>query len=71
MNLRQKNFPNIYRYCFWYLRVTQKELQLSFFFSSFFFLIPSSVFGRTGKSFLNKFRQLFLQTCLTKIRSPS
>ena len=36
--------------------VAQNALQLRFFFS----LIPSAVFGRTGKSFLSKFHHLFL-----------
>ena len=37
----------------------------------FLVFIPSAVFGRTGKSFLSQIRQLFLQTCVTKIGSLS
>ena len=52
----------------WRLRVTQNALQLSFFF---LFLISTTVFIRTFKSFWSKFRQSFLCTCITKIRKPS
>ena len=46
--------------------LTQKTLQSSFFL----FLLLSTVFGRTGNFFFSKFRQLFLQTYVTKIESP-
>ena len=58
-----------FQHQFSHLHKTQNSVQLLFFF--FLFLTPGTVFGRTGKSFLNKFRQLFLQTCVTKIGSTS
>ena len=39
------------------------------FFSLFLLQVPFS--GRTGKSFFSYFHQLLLQTCVTKIVSPS
>ena len=41
------------------LRVTQKVLQLPFFFFSFFFL-SDAIFGRAGKSYLYIFLILLL-----------
>ena len=38
---------------------------------SFLFFLFIAFSGRTGKSFLSNFCQLFLQTCITKIRSSS
>lgn len=58
-----------FQHQFLHLQKTQNSFQLLFFF--FLFLTPGTVFGRTGKSFLNKFRQLFLQTYVTKIGSTS
>ena len=55
-------FKMIYLFCFCFC------VCLAIFF---LFLLPSLVFGRSGKSFSSKFRQLFWQTCITKIRNPS
>ena len=41
------------------------------FCSSFIFFLFIALSGRTGKRFLSNFCQLFLQTCITKIRSSS
>ena len=47
-----------------------KRKTLSNCYSFFIFLIRSVVFRQTGKNSLSKFCQLFLQTCVAKIRSP-
>ena len=51
------------------LCVKQKHFSNSILF--FLFFIPRAVFARSSKSFLTKFRQFFLQTCVAKIGSPS